>query len=272
MTPLRTLLACALTCAALTTTAAPSFAIVGGTNAAANEFPAVAQVAFGIGLEFQCTGTLISPDTVLTAGHCSSMTSTAIASPASWPAAAISVRIGNVQRDTGGEVVPVSRVIMQPNYIATDGHDISLLRLSRNATKTPVKVAGAGETALWAPATMEQIVGWGATSEGGSSPSTLKKASVPIVADATCDQNYGGPNGIDETTMICAGYPQGGTDTCQGDSGGPMFGGSGTAMRVVGATSWGQGCARPNKPGVYARVGDQILREWIRSQDADGVN
>ena len=105
---------------------------------------------------------------MLTAGHCSSVTSTAVASPASWPAAAISVRIGHHQRNTGGEVVPVSRVIMQPSYIADAGHDISLLKLSRNATKTPVKVAGTGETALWAPGTMEQIVGWGATSEGGS--------------------------------------------------------------------------------------------------------
>ena len=93
---------------------------------------------------------------------------------------------------------------------------------------------------------------------------------MPIVADATCDANYGGD--IDPATMICAGYPQGGTDTCQGDSGGPMFAGSGSAMRVVGATSWGEGCARPNRPGVYARVGAPVLREWIRSQDADGVN
>jgi trypsin len=65
--------------------------------------------------------------------------------------------------------------------------------------------------------------------------------------------------------MVCAGFPQGGVDTCQGDSGGPMFGrdGAGT-LKVVGATSFGEGCARPNKPGVYARVGDTLLRECTR--------
>jgi trypsin len=267
----RTLLACAISCAALTATAAPSMAIVGGSNAAAGEYPAVAQISFGF--VFQCTGTLISPDTVLTAGHCGSMTSTAVASPASYPPQTITVRIGHHQDSTGGEVVPVSRVIMQPSYIGPGAtHDISLLRLSRNSTKAPVKVAGSAETGLWAPGVNETIVGWGATSEGGSGPSILQKATVPIVADATCDSNYSGSGGIDETTEICAGYPQGGTDTCQGDSGGPMFGGSGTGLRVVGSTSWGEGCARKNRPGVYARVGAPVLREWIRTQDPDGVN
>ena len=69
--------------------------------------------------------------------------------------------------------------------------------------------------------------------------------------------------------MVCAGYPQGGTDTCQGDSGGPLFGHDAAgALRVVGATSFGDGCAQPGKPGVYARVGDAALREWIRSRGA----
>ena len=73
--------------------------------------------------------------------------------------------------------------------------------------------------------------------------------------------------------MLCAGYPQGGTDTCQGDSGGPLFGRDASgALKVVGATSFGEGCAQPGKPGVYARVGDSVLREWIRSAAPAGVD
>src|SRR3954464_15097109 len=194
------------------------------------------------------------------------MTGAAVASPASWPDPLITVRIGNSTIDTGGEVVPVSPASGEPSYLATSGYDITLLKLSRNSTKTPTKVSGTSETGLWAPGTSEKIVGWGATSEGGSTPSHLQEASVPITTDAYCSGAY---SDFDARTMICAGFPQGGTDTCQGDSGGPMFG---AGNKVVGSTSFGEGCARPNKPGVYARVGDTALREWIRSQAPAGVN
>jgi secreted trypsin-like serine protease len=43
-------------------------------------------------------------------------------------------------------------------------------------------------------------------------------------------------------------------------------------LKVVGATSFGEGCARPDKPGVYARVADTTLREWIRSVAPAGVD
>src|SRR3712207_8664533 len=66
-------------------------------------------------------------------------------------------------------------------------------------------------------------------------------------------------------TTLFRSFPQGGVDTCQGDSGGPMFGRTSTgALRVVGATSFGDGCARPGRPGVYARVADEVDRKSTR--------
>jgi secreted trypsin-like serine protease len=161
-------------------------------------------------------------------------------------------------------------VIVNPDYLANVGYDIALLELSTPSTKTPARVVGAGGAGLWAPATMESIVGFGTTEEGGDVADTLQEAQVPITTDAYCGSAY---SDFDASTMVCAGFPEGGVDTCQGDSGGPMFGRDAAgALKVVGATSWGEGCARPGKPGVYARVGDTVLREWIRSQAPDGVD
>ena len=140
---------------------------------------------------------------------------------------------------------------------------MTLLKLTAPAKTTPTPVAGLGAAALWAPGVLTDIVGFGLTSEGGDAPDTLQQAQVPRIADATCAQQVG--SSFESRTQLCAGYPQGGTDTCQGDSGGPMYSRTATgALRVVGATSYGEGCARANSPGVYARVADTTLREWIR--------
>lgn len=57
--------------------------------------------------------------------------------------------------------------------------------------------------------------GWGTTSEGGSTSSTLRAVAVPIVSDDDCKDSYG----EDEITprMICAGLKDGGKDSCQGE-------------------------------------------------------
>jgi len=89
----------------------------------------------------------------------------------------------------------------------------------------------------------------GATREGGASSARLLKVSVPVVSRTQCRSVYGSQV---TDRMFCAGVDAGGKDSCQGDSGGPIVDGSST---LIGLVSWGDGCARPGVPGVYARVG-----------------
>ena len=96
------------------------------------------------------------------------------------------------------------------------------------------------------------VCGWGTTESGGTQSKVKLQVTVPIVSNKECLANV---TGID-TTMLCAGLPQGGKDACQGDSGGPLFTLEPETKRpiLIGIVSWGLGCARENLPGVYSRV------------------
>jgi trypsin len=102
------------------------------------------------------------------------------------------------------------------------------------------------------------VTGWGRTSEGGSSSTTLRQVTVQIINQSTCNSAYSAHGGV-SSNMICAGVPGGGRDACQGDSGGPLI--TTNPRSLVGIVSWGVGCARPQFPGVYARVSS--VCNWI---------
>ena len=258
---------------ALALQAAPANAVVGGKPAAPGTFPYVANIL--IGGAFGCTGTLISPQWVITAGHCGSVTGAAgIPTPVAWPAPFYTVQLGSVYSDgTGAETHSVSQVVVDSDYIVTNGigNDVTLLKLDKPSAIAPMKIADTADKPSWAPGILATIAGFGLTSENGDAPAQMQYAQVPVTTDAYCANAY--PNGLtpndggfDAKTMICAGYPQGGTDTCQGDSGGPLLVTvPGGAVRLVGATSFGDGCAQPGKPGVYAKVAEGPIRTFVQS-------
>uniref|UniRef100_A0A667XU66 Transmembrane serine protease 15 n=1 Tax=Myripristis murdjan TaxID=586833 RepID=A0A667XU66_9TELE len=103
------------------------------------------------------------------------------------------------------------------------------------------------------------IAGWGAEAEQGPSADVLQEAQVPLVPQVQCQLQL--PEYNITSSMLCAGYPEGGIDSCQGDSGGPLMCLEDGHWTLIGVTSFGVGCGRPQRPGVYARVSS--FASWI---------
>jgi secreted trypsin-like serine protease len=227
--------------------------IVGGERANIADYPFAVYLATSDGFQF-CGGTLAAPDKVITAAHCAT----------GQQPAAVFVVAGreDKQSTTAGTESAVSSIWVHPKYTdALAGYDVAVLTLAKRLnTYRPIPFAGSQEEELYKEKTSTTILGWGRTRSGGPVSRYLLKATVPVVSDYDCGQAY---SAYDPNSMVCAGYPQGGTDGCQGDSGGPMVAGG----YLIGISSWGEGCGLPNKPGVYTRVAAyaQELGQQIRT-------
>lgn len=92
----------------------------------------------------------------------------------------------------------------------------------------------------------------------------LHSAAVPVLSTETCLRSdiYGGRQQPILNSMLCAGRLSGGTDACGGDSGGPLVCERDGRMELVGLVSWGDGCAKKDRPGVYTRISSFV--PWIR--------
>jgi trypsin len=213
--------------------------IIGGTRASTAQHPYVVYLAKSDGFQF-CGGTLIGAVTVVTAAHC-------VVDQSATDLRVVAGRDDKHNSNTG-VVVAVKRMWVHPNFThVRGGSDIAVLTVSKRLRYRPAPVAGPGDTQLYQAGKSSTILGWGRTTEGGSTSRYLLAAAVPVVSDADCRHAYAdySPN-----SMVCAGFSEGGVDTCQGDSGGPMM----VDGKLVGIASWGDGCARPGRYGVYTRV------------------
>lgn len=213
--------------------------IVGGTTTTTTAYPFMMQITDASQNQF-CGGTLVAANKVVTAAHCMVGETTS------------SVRViggRTYLNGTNGTVSKVSKIWINPDYSdATNGDDVAVLTLSTSMSYTPASYVASTDTSVYATGATARIIGWGTTSESGSSSNQLRTATVPIVSNTSCAGSYG--SDFVASDMVCAGYTNGGTDTCQGDSGGPLLIGG----VLAGITSWGNGCAEAGYPGVYTRL------------------
>uniref|UniRef100_A0A0D9QYY0 Transmembrane protease serine n=1 Tax=Chlorocebus sabaeus TaxID=60711 RepID=A0A0D9QYY0_CHLSB len=232
-----------------------SLRIVGGTEVEEGEWPWQASLQWDG--SHRCGATLINATWLVSAAHCF----TTYKNPARWTASfGVTITPSKMKRG-------LRRIIVHEKYkYPSHDYDISLAELSSPVPYTNAvhRVCLPDASYEFHPGDVMFVTGFGALKNDGSSQNHLRQAQVTLIDTTTCNepQAY---NGAITPRMLCAGSLKGKRDACQGDSGGPLVSSDARDIwYLAGIVSWGDECAKPNKPGVYTRV--TALRDWITSK------
>ena len=249
--------------------------IIGGTLVEDNAWPGVVTIRMAVRnaggnlLERRCVGTLVASRWVLSAAHCFFPESGAAEVP---DARADNTTVFIDRATISSEVLnpefglPVAGIYIHPQFTPGSGYydsDLALIELAYPVAQQSFQRLGRNPAA----GDLATVVGWGVTEVGleGKPKATarlsdeLREAELPIVSSDVCSAVMG--SGNISQNMICAGFRDGGVDSCLGDSGGPLLVEQDGEFRQVGIVSFGDGCAKPDRYGVYTRVASYA--DWI---------
>lgn len=240
--------------------------IVGGSPAPIGAYPW--QISIGISnvpssIGHSCGGSVINERYIVTAAHCVD---------GSTQPSGLQITYGTNILSLANKTSAVEKIILHKKWdrLSMD-HDVALLRLPSPIDAVPIKLLTSEEAqTLFPVGVLATVSGWGLKNEFGSVSDVLHHVGVQVVSNDECSAPNSYPGQI-TGRMACAGFATGGKDSCQGDSGGPLmvFDQKGGFV-LAGIVSWGEGCARPNRYGIYTRVSE--ISDWISEQLAAAGN
>uniref|UniRef100_A0A8C7NSD4 trypsin n=1 Tax=Oncorhynchus mykiss TaxID=8022 RepID=A0A8C7NSD4_ONCMY len=235
--------------------------ILGGSSALPGTHPWMA--ALYIGDDIFCAGTLVSSCWVVSAAHCF------FRSPL---VSKIRVILGQHKFNV---TTPDTKTFGVEKYIFPERfsvfnptlHDIVLVKLKKQdgrcVKKSPFirPICLPNKDMTFPDQYCCQITGWGHMHEKANKYTNLQEAGVRIVPFERCNlpEVYG--NHV-TSNMVCAGTNRC-VDACQGDSGGPLACVKDDVSFLYGVISWGDGCGKTGKPGVYTKVVNYV--NWINT-------
>ena len=237
-------------------------AIIGGTAAQAGSFPSLAYVIDIKGAyAYQCSGTVVAPSLVLTAGHCAENTKTG----ARFKPSGYRVVTGATDPlAPGATVSSVLGVIVYPRFARKlDEGDAALLVLANPVAAPPIALATASQMKRLKAGLEATMAGWGLTSFTQRLPTeTLQSADTVVQGRRWCALNAPPFSANGEICGIAP--PSYATGACSGDSGGPLLAqlpGGGPIQIGIAVHVYGQ-CST-HRPSVFVKV--SAIAAWIHT-------
>ncbi|NXX17426.1 FA10 factor, partial [Podargus strigoides] len=195
-----------------------------------------------------CGGTILNEYFILSAAHCVNT------SEVLW------VLVGMVDKEKeepSRAMHRVEKIIAHAEYDGkTYDSDIALLKLEEPITFSEDVVPACLPEKDFAKYVLRNqtygiVSGFGNVIERARPVKRMKVLQIPYVDRDTCKLALRNPV---TKNMFCAGYDKDGKDVCQGDGGGPHVTEYNGTYFVTGIISWGEGCGRQGKYGVYTNL------------------